>query len=766
LTVQSSDNSTRDASTRRAYVIAGAAYSALAIILTFPLVLHLSSVVPHDLGDPLLSIAILWWNAHVPWFTSRWWDGLVFYPAHGFLALSDPRLGESLIATPLQWLGCSPVTAYNLTLLATYPLSALAAHWLAFTLTKRHDASAICGLAYGFYPYRIAHLPHLELLASFGMPAALAALHCYRDTRRRSWLVVFAAALVVQGLCSSYYLLFFSILIGLWLLWFIRREDTGALMAIAGAAAIAFVPLIPLAIGYSRVHTQYGLARGLTEVTAFSADLTSLVTTAALDGLWGWTARWAKSEGELFPGATILILVGAGAIHAWRRDRTRDRIDRLSLWLLPPAAAFAAVALCGWAFAPWHVSIGVLKMSSDAPFKPMTLALLAIALWFGASSRVRAAFARRSTLGFYVLAATVLFVCSLGPKPAVAGHQFMYEPPYAWLMRLPIFESIRVPARFGMVAMLALAVAGALVFNRVRAQAPVRRALAAALLLAIVADSWIAHLPLPRVPDFWSASRAAGFDAILELPLGGVDDFAAMYRTIDHQRPTLNGNSGFEPPHYATLRAALDEHDPAALDGLAGRVLIVVDKQEGRSAEFDRFLAATPHVTSLAPDARWAFYGFAPVPAVPEACVGGALPIAAITDASGANALATLTDHDPDTWWATPHAQRTGDSLVVDLGATMHPCAVQLAAGRFGDAYARQLVIETSADNAAWTVAATARMAGLTMKAVLDDPKQGRVGIPFAGRRARFVRLRLDQTGTKFPWIVTDIAVRGTRGGE
>jgi hypothetical protein len=86
--------------------------------------------------------------------------------------------------------------------------------------------------------------------------------------------------------------------------------------------------------------------------------------------------------------------------------------------------------------------------------------------------------------------------------------------------------------------------------------------------------------------------------------------------------------------------------------------------------------------------------------------------------------------------------------------------------GRFHDAYARQLVIETSADSAEWTVAAAARMAGVTMKAALDDPTQGRVAITFAGRNARFVRLRLDQTGTTFPWIVTDIAVNGTRGGE
>ena len=170
-----------------------AAYALLAVI-TFPLATHLSSAVPHDLGDPLLSTSILWWNAHVVPLTARWWDGFAFFPATGMMAFSDHRLGLSVIASPLQWLGCSPVTAYNVTLLATFPLCAIAAHGLAFTLTRRHDTSVVCGLAYGFNPYRVAHIEHLELLAAFAMPAALAALHLYAAGRKTKWLVAFGLA--------------------------------------------------------------------------------------------------------------------------------------------------------------------------------------------------------------------------------------------------------------------------------------------------------------------------------------------------------------------------------------------------------------------------------------------------------------------------------------------------------------------------------------------------------------------------------------------
>src|SRR5262249_15583465 len=163
-------------------------------------------------------------------------------------------------------------------------------------------------------------------------------------------------------------------------------------------------------------------------------------------------ARWAKSEGELFPGATIAILALAGALAAWwQAERRPDRLERVSRWLLLPAAVCGAIALLGWTRAPWHLTIAGISISSDAPYKPLTLALAAVMLALGCSSRFRAAFARRSRLAFYCVAATLLFLCSLGPKPTLAGHQFLYEPPYAWLMRLPVFDSIRAPARFGAV---------------------------------------------------------------------------------------------------------------------------------------------------------------------------------------------------------------------------------------------------------------------------------------------------------------------------
>jgi hypothetical protein len=747
----------------RTAAIAAAAYSALAIALTFPLVLRLSSVVPHDTGDPMLSAAILWWNAHVLPLTARWWNGFAFYPATGVMAFSDHRLGESLLAAPLQWIGCEPVTAYNLTLLATYPLCALSAHWLGFTVTKRHDAAIICALAYAFCPYRVAHLPHLELLGGFGMPAALAALHQYIERPAHRWLVVYALALIVQGLCASYYLLFFSVLLGLWILWFVRGRDRGALLPIAGASAFAVVVLMPIGIGYSRIHSYYGFRRTLEEIVAFSADITALFTASPLLALWGWTARWIRPEGELFPGAAIAALAATGAILAWRSRIARDDRHRLRTWLLLPASLFAVIAIGGWMFAPWRVVLPGLRLSSDAPFKPLSLAALTLAIWFGASPRVCDAYVRRSVLAFYLLATMAMYLCSFGPRPTLAGHRILYEPPYAWFMRLPLFASVRVPARFAMPAMLALSVSGALAFARFRLDTRMRRAAAIAVMAGIVADGWMIRLPLPDVPDFWPAARADGFAAVLELPLGDpFADLAAMYRVTNHHHPVMNGNSGFEPVHYFTLKTALNEHDPSIFDGLPerSRVLVVVDKHEDADRKWEAFLARSPRVTRLADDDRREYFAAAPTPPPPSPCRGDPLPIVAAADNRGSVALAPLTDRNPLTFWSLLRPQRDGDLLQLDLGKPAETCAVFLSVGRFRESYPRQLTVETSLDAIVWRTAAALRTAGPTMRAALEDPTQVTVPITLLPGTGRFVRLRAGESQTKMPWVVTDVMIR------
>jgi hypothetical protein len=751
---------------RAAFAIAFAGYVLVTVALTRPLAWQLSSKVPHDLGDPLLSTALLWWNAHVLPLTTRWWDGFAFWPASGMLAFSDHRLGESLLASPLQWAGLSALTAYNITLLATFPLCAIAAHWLAFTLTGRHDASLIAGLAYGFSPYRVAHIEHLELLAAFGMPAALAALHLYVNYRRLKWLVVLGGALLLQALTCSYYFLFFSVMLALWAAWFLRRRDGAVLVGIGASEAAVVVLLSPVAWGYRAIHHQYALARGGGDIVTLSADLTSFFTASPLVAAWGWTSSLNGPERQLFPGAALAVLIVVGTIAAMRSRPSKASENRLSFVLTGLACVPAMIAASAWHYGPWHIGA---FLSVGAPFKPFSLAFWALVAALAASPWARGAYRRRSAFAFYILAAAMLFLCSLGPKPALLRNQFLYEPPYAWLMRISVFgESIRVPARFAMPGILALSVAGALAFARLTRRQRSGPLLACVIGVAVLADTWPAHLPLLDPPPAWSIPEVASrFTAFVELPLGPTDaDTTAMYRASLTHLPTINGYSGYYPTHYDALRRGLEERDDSMLEALASRgpILVVVDRRTSGSEGRLEWLGTGHLAKAIAADADRTFFEVGVKPVAPARCGASVVPIAGVQDSTGPVDLGKLTDHDESTYWISSGPQQAGDLLLLDLGQVRRPCSIQLSLGIYVSLFPRLLSVATSEDLQSWRTSFLGSTGGKAALAAAAHPLTTPIEIELPRAEARFIRLRLEAGHPTIPWIVTELAVTAAPG--
>ena len=107
------------------------------------------------------------------------------------------------------------------------------------------------------------------------MPVGLLGLHLYFRDRRTRWLALFGLSCLLQGLSSGYYLLFFPVLIGLWLLWFrpaAKTERWNTLAAVGGAWALAMLPLVPLLLQYRGVHDRFGLAMVPQQVVPIQAE--------------------------------------------------------------------------------------------------------------------------------------------------------------------------------------------------------------------------------------------------------------------------------------------------------------------------------------------------------------------------------------------------------------------------------------------------------------------------------------------------------------
>ena len=582
---------------RRAWDVAALTlYAALALALNAPLLPVFATAIPSDIGDPLLNTWILWWNAHAAPWSADYWNAPAFAPAPFTLALSETLLGLTPVTTPVQWLGASPLVAYNVLYVLTPFFNGAAAYALCRALTGRRDAALIGGLYFMLAPYRAAQLPHVQTLATFYMPLALLGLHAYWRSGQRRWLACLFAATVANGLVSGYHLVYFAVPLGVALVWMAAASRDWRRPAIAaGTVAFAGLALLPVLLPYRRVHAHWDLRRGIGEMLTFSADVASFMSGAP----WLWLKPLPKlidkPEADVYPGLALIACLALG-IAAWSQTGRGSEDAVIPRWartariiLLAVAAAAASAAFIGWIYGPFDLGFGPLHVSVTALNKPLGAALSAVLLSAILAPATWASARRGGLVGLYVTVFVIATVLMLGPEGQVMGTRFWYKAPSAWLLELPGFDTVRVPARWASIQILAGAVLSAFAIARWRERSPRTSApLVAVLALAIALDGWYI-LPVAPAPAPLPLSVSA--DLVVELPVHGwVEDVAAMYRGMSHGRPVVNGYSGYGPPHYGALSFDMQKGCLDSLDAVrGGRSLdvIVHGAAEGGASTLD-----------------------------------------------------------------------------------------------------------------------------------------------------------------------------------
>jgi hypothetical protein len=755
----------------RRSLTAGGLFVALAMALTWPAVLHVGRGVPADLGDPLLNTWLFWWNAHAVPLTSAWWNAPAFYPSPDVLAFSEHLLGFAWLTSPMLWLGISPLGVYTLTLIATYVTAGLGAWLLARALTGRDDAAILAGIAFMAAPYRAAQVSHVQVLMACWMPVALLALHRYLDTRRPRWLALFAGAWILQGLTNGYYLVFFSIPVGLWIAYFAcRRGSWRAAAAMAGASAAVAASMVPFLLKYRAVHEHFGFRRMPEEIAGFSADVLSLLQASPRLLLWGGLRGFERPEGELFPGVAVVAILVAGA--AWRRrgaEPQSRRIRVLRIAFLIVAAAAVALLVSYGVHGRWRVDLLGLRLSVLNPRRPFVVALVAglalVATWPG----LRAAWRRRSPLLFYAGAAAALFAFALGPTPTIAGTPLDWPSPYAWLQRLPGFSGLRVPARLWMPALACLSAAVALAWARLPIASSRRSAIACVAAVLIVVDGLPAGVPILEPPSPWPSIVRADADVpIVQVPSLGTDgDTITMFRAMAPARRLLAGYSGYFPPSWFVMQRALTEQDASVLESLAalGPVDVLLDRWSDRRGRWRRWLQAQPLRAPLRSEGAFTLYPLAARPSSRRpAQVGAKLPVVAVTATVHDTLVRDLADGRLDTAWFTTQ-QVTGDTLTIDLGASRPLGALRLWQARASLDYSRGLAIERSDDGVTWTTMREGSTAGVAWEAAEDAPVETPLTFALDGCAARFVRLRQTVLDVH-RWAIHELAVYGPADGH
>jgi hypothetical protein len=386
---------------------------AVAVVMHWPLPLHLGETIPKDLGDPLPQSWQIAWGGHalanqpLELFQSN-----QFWPEDDTLAFGDALIGYA----PAGLIGSGPfdaVVRYDLLFLFAYALAFLGAYLLARELGAGPGGAAVAGAAFAFAPFRLEQDGHMQVISSGGIPLALAL--AVRGVRLAGpwWLL---AAWLIAGWQLSLgfalglpfaYLLAAIVLIAA-VVWFRRgRPRLDRRLLVAGAVgALAFVAIAALiARPYFRVADEHPEAKRPPEtVEAFSGPAKVFLTAPDENLVWG-TATADLREGlenvpekTLFPGLLIVVCAAVGL-----GSSTFPRWLRLALVATVAVASVLALGFRtedGWLW-PYRIVYELLPgwEGIRTPGRLVTFSSLALALLAAAGADAGARAVRRSLAG-------------------------------------------------------------------------------------------------------------------------------------------------------------------------------------------------------------------------------------------------------------------------------------------------------------------------------------------------------------------------------
>ena len=571
--------------------------------MSWPLLPGIAADVPGDLGDSLLNMWILAWGAeHVPRLLTgamSWpdfWNANIFHPEPVTLALSEHLFGQTLQILPIYWVTGNIILGYNLLFISTFALSAFGTFLLVRDLTGNARAAFLAGLVYGFLPYRIASVPHLQVLSSQWMPLALFGINRFITTGSKKALAGGTGALVMQNWSCGYYLLYFAPLVPLfaihrmWALGSLRTLRTWGYLATAAAGTLALT--LPFLWPYRQAQQLFGFERPIGEVYHFSANLWSYLTAPENVRLYGDRLRAnPNNEQELFLGFIPLLLAIIAVVSALVRPETpaavppssASKARRILTVILALAAATQFVALLNVVlFRGLDVTIAGIRVRATTPARLALQFLVAFGLLLAVSGRARVESVRaaRSPVVMFTVMTALAVWLSFGPNYGL--YLVLYD-------YVPGFNGVRVPARYAMIAGLFLAVlagfGSAKIVGAAKSVSPEhasgsrgRRRIAFAVIAVLILvegaavpieinRTWAQSEAMPPARVYPQSHAPAIYTRLASLPAGTVVtefpfgdaawEIRYTYYAATHWKPITNGYSGNFPLRYKERLARL-----------------------------------------------------------------------------------------------------------------------------------------------------------------------------------------------------------------
>jgi len=543
-------------------------YAVIAVAFSWPLVLHFGTYLT---GPPDGDTGVYVWNQWVfrheilvhrqlPFFT----NSIFSMTPEANLSLHNYTAFQNLLALPL--LGVLGVVAtFNLIFLLMVVLTAYSTFLLARHVTGRFSESWLAGLMFAWSPLLVTRgMGHFSLVAAAPLAIFLLVLMKADGHERFRDAVALGAVVAWAATCDAYYAVFCLLI--------------GAVFLVARVVAIH----------NSRQSGRARAARWAVDVLLLCAA--GLVGAIAITG--GWTSSIfgvpISAKGLYTP---VLIMSGLAFLrlgwHLRASPRPGAEVDAKRLVFLTVAAGVVAAVILSpvlyavgerltagelkspgvlWRSSPGGVDLFALVLPN--PNHPLTPQVIAdwlatfqggyleavVSIPFVALITMVVAWRRGWRASRWWTALAIAFgALALGPFVHVGGLNTYVPGPWALLRFVPVLGLTRMPSRFSVVLMLAVAVLFAAALEWLGRTYPHRRRpILVTVGILLLAELLPAPLTLhsAAVPRFYERVAAAPGDVrVLELPTGirdgtsSIGNFIArsQYFQTMHEKPLIGG---------------------------------------------------------------------------------------------------------------------------------------------------------------------------------------------------------------------------------
>lgn len=555
----------------RLHLLAALGFCLLAVLLTWPLPLHMGTHFP---GNPGGDTGVYVWNLWVfrhevlagrlPFYTSSILS-MTNTPVN--LSLHNYTTFANLLALPLQSF-LDIVTTFNLIYLFNIAITGYAMFALSHDITERPAESWLSGALFTGSPFLIARgTAHYSLVAAAPLP--LFALFMRRTTahHRITDAALAGATVAWASFCDAYYGVYCLLIATIMLLMHaFRVRRVSGLAAPARLAFVRVLDVLLLVVGgfivgmliRGRTGTDplivFGIRIGMKTMYTPMLIVSLLTIVRMIVALrpririheLPISARWLKVAAV---GIIASVIPMSPVLYAFGERLLQDQSQPAIYWRSsPPGVDLLAYVMPNpnhplWG-APFHETILRWSGRPDG-FEEFTAALPLVALGVILYAWRRTQW--RPVPGLWIALVTYILL-SLGPFIHVGGYNTHIPGPWALLRYVPVLGLARSPARIAVLALMCFALMFAVALKHLNDRAPEKRR----MVLAVTGLLLLFELlPAPRTlysAEIPSIYRTIAADPdmrarVIELPFGVRDGASSLgnFSALSQYYQTLHG---------------------------------------------------------------------------------------------------------------------------------------------------------------------------------------------------------------------------------